>query len=142
MELAKSQSRVARLSTEKVRKIWTEAFGSGEPGKSLYYREYLIFAILLNVALIFAVLGLSYFKRLPPEVPLFYGIAEGEAQLVSNWQLLIPSGVSLGFLFLNSTLAYLFKDEFLKKTLIIATFSLTLLSVVTTIKIITLVGNI
>lgn len=92
-----------------------------------------------NLALIIFVFVFK--NRLPPVVPLFYGQAEGEKQLASNSALIIPSLLSLGFLSLNTIFAYILKDDFLKKALVLTALGATFFSAITTIKIFVLVGN-
>ncbi len=135
------QKHPSQISKEKIKKIWSEAFTKDAPVTKLYLKEFVLAAFILNLVTIITVIILGYLNRLPPQVPLFYGSAEGDAQLTANWLLIIPSTVSVVFLLINVGLSFFLKDEFLKKTLIIATVALAFLSTVTTIKIISLVGN-
>ena len=80
-------------------------------------------------------------KLLPPVVPLFYGKATGENQLAPSWLLILPSLLSLSTLLVNTILASLTKDVFLKKTLIVTALVATFFSVVTTAKIVLLVSS-
>ena len=80
-------------------------------------------------------------KRLPPEVPLFYGRAEGEAQLVASWGLVIPSLFSVFVTSANLAIASILKDDFTKKVLVLSALVVALFSVVTTFKIMLLVGS-
>lgn len=95
---------------------------------------------IFNLVLIAAVLILK--GRLPPVVPLFYGLAEGEHQLVTNTQLILPSVLSVSFLVINLVIAYFMEDDFLKKVLILTPVAATLFSAITTIKIFFLVAKI
>lgn len=79
--------------------------------------------------------------HLPPQVPLYYGLAEGEEQLSSPLGLIIPSGLSLGILLVNTALTSVIKNDFLQKILVLASFAVTVFSVITTVKIILLVGS-
>ena len=107
--------------------------------KTLPFIKYIYLSIVVNLLIIAAIFVVK--KNLPPEVPLFYGLPKSENQLVSSTNLILPSLISLAIIAANSFLAYLTKDEFLKKTLVMATFASTFFSVVTTLKIVFLVGS-
>jgi hypothetical protein len=79
--------------------------------------------------------------NLPPEVPLFYGLAEGEGQLSTSLGLITPSAVSLTIIFINTALATIFTNRFLQQTLIATGFIAALFSTITTAKIILLIGS-
>ena len=100
----------------------------------------LIFSLVIAVVTILAVFILQ--TKLPPQVPLFYGAAEGETQLILSWGLVIPSTFSILVVIANSALSTFTKNEFTKKVLIFSALVVTLFSVITTIKIIFLVGSI
>lgn len=95
----------------------------------------------LAIALITILIVVVLQTKLPPQVPLFYGAAEGEAQLVPTWGLVIPSAFSLLVVVANTALLSFTKQEFIQKVLIFSAFVVTLFSTVTTIKIILLVGS-
>jgi hypothetical protein len=100
----------------------------------------LYISLLINVA---SIIGIILVKNiLPPELPLFYGLPEGEEQLTKTLGLAIAPAISLSIVLINSAIAYLQVDEFLKKTLIVAGFCVSIFSLVTTIQIVLLVGNI
>lgn len=102
------------------------------------FKNYLIGSFILTLVTIAFIV---FFQgNLPPEVPLFYGAAEGEAQLASSWMLIIPSVFSIFTILINFILAAFVGDEFIKKVLVISALIVTLFSVVTTFKIILLVG--
>src|SRR5512135_1574284 len=82
--------------------------------KKLIY--FLVSVNLLNIAFIFI-----FQKNIPPEVPLFYGLAEGTDQLTNTFGLLIPSLFSLGVIGLNVILSLVTENKFLRQTLIVAT---------------------
>lgn len=100
--------------------------------------------VIASVIISITSIGLVFLfnKRLPPEVPLLYGMAEDEMKLVTRTSLVVPGLVSLSITILNTMLSLIFADEFIKKTLIVSAFVITLLSAITTVKIILLVGNI
>jgi hypothetical protein len=92
---------------------------------------------------IFCIAVVIIFKKLlPPQLPLFYGLAEGESQLVPTLGLTIPSVVSLCIVTVNALLSLITKNQFLKQILIFTGLATTLLSLITTLKIFILIGNI
>lgn len=107
--------------------------------KTLPHNKLLVVTPLVALAtMLIVVLSRSL---LPPEVPLFYGLPEGEDQLVSSLSLIIPSLVSLAIFAINTTLVYFIRDKFIQSALVIATFAVTLLGTITTVRIITLVNS-
>lgn len=106
--------------------------------KSLPFQEYTTISLILSIVTIFVTLLLR--SKLPPIVPLFYGRPVGEGQLVPTLGLIIAPGGALIFTLINTFLAILSKDEFLKKTLVLTSFLVSLLLSITVIKIIFLVG--
>lgn len=110
-----------------------------EDFKRIPFARPFYFFLAVNVfVIIMAVLAQ---KRLPPQIPLYYGLPRGEQQLSDKAGILIPNIISLSVLIINTTLSYLVKDEFLKKTLVVFGFVTVILATVTTLKIILLVGN-
>lgn len=90
--------------------------------------------VFLAVTLL--VLVISWVK-LPPELPLFFSKPRGEQQLANVFQIVIPLGIGLLFLFINSILAqYLNQYPLLRRmlilggTLICVAISITLLRIV------------
>lgn len=86
--------------------------------------------------------GILVQKRLPPQIPIFYGLPQGEAQISPSFGILIPPISSLIFIFLNLFLINVIKDEFIKKTLVIAGLTTAVFASVTVVKIVFLVGQI
>lgn len=78
---------------------------------------------------------------LPPQVPLYYGLPIGEEQLSSPLGLVIPGVVSLLILSVNFMLIKITKDDFLKKILAIVALVASFFAIITTYKIIFLVGS-
>src|SRR3989304_1968473 len=120
------------------------SFSTINLGKSLLeakfpFKNYLIAAVGLNIIVIAAVLLLRPY--LPPQVPLFYGTAEGEGQLGSTWQLIIPNLVALAVSVTNLVISRFVKDDFLEKTLVVCAMAASFLAMITVIKIIFLVGS-
>lgn len=108
---------------------------------SIPFQQTILTVSLINIVVIALIFILKHF--IPPQIPLYYGLAEGEEQLAPNsLYLVLPSVVSLVIVVLNSTLASLIRDNFIKKMLIVACAATTFFSVVTTIRIFLLVGGI
>ena len=105
------------------------------PLKNLVYTGFL--TNLFGIALIFIMKS----RYLPPEVPLYYGLPEGEAQIVPSLNLVFPFVFSLIIISINTLITSFIKDDFLKKTLIIGGLVTTFFSVITIIKIIFLVAS-
>lgn len=115
-------------------------FGESFEKADLPFKGYLQFAFVLNILVI--VFVLIFLKKLPPQIPLFYGMAEGEEQLAKAWTLIVPCLMALFILFVNSLLSLKTNDDFLKKVLILASLTATFFAAITTIKIFFLVGSI
>ena len=107
--------------------------------KKIPYIRYLILLVFINILTISTVLVLK--NKIPPQVPLFYGYARGDAQLTNPNGLILPNAISLIFIILNSIISYFINSDYLKKVLIISSFIATLLASITVIKIIFLVGG-
>lgn len=95
---------------------------------------------ILNLLIIF--FSLLLLKRLPPQVPIFYGLPQGEAQLSSPLGILVPPVSSLIFVFINLFLINIIKDDFIKKILVVAGLVTAVFASITVFKIIFLVGQI
>ncbi len=105
----------------------------------LPFRRLIVVCVILNAVLAGIVL-LSQ-KFLPPVVPLFYGLAEGEDQLVKSFFLVIPALASLVIILINSLIALKIQEDFLKKIIIFGGVAGTFFAYITTLKIIFLVGS-
>jgi hypothetical protein len=99
-----------------------------------------IVAILINLLVIFLVLILK--NSLPPEAPLFFGLPEGESQLVKSEFLIIPASFSLFIIIVNNTICYFSKNDFLVKILLITSYVATFFSTIATLKIFLLIGRV
>lgn len=101
-----------------------------------------IFAPLLvvNFIVVFIVIWLQ--PSLPPEVPLLYGRAYGEKQLIAKLGLTIPSGVVIFATLVNAAVSSLVSEKLLQQILVATSIVATILSLITTTKIILLVGNV
>ena len=106
--------------------------------KNLPLKKVIYFSVGLAALNIILVLILN--RHLPPEVPLFYGLPEGEGQLTNTNGLMIAGFFSLAVIILNTTFAIISKNEFIQKTLILSEFVVAFMSIFTTIEIILLVG--
>ncbi len=106
---------------------------------SLPFRPYLTGGLIVNVLMI--ILAISIQRFLPPQIPLFYGMAEGEAQLSRSIFLFLPNTFALIILLSNIFLALLTSENFFKKILIVAGVIATFFATITTIKIFLLVGS-
>ena len=89
---------------------------------------------------------LIFWRKLPPEVPLFYSQPWGKEQLASPWMLLILPGLTLvvfliNFAFSSLTKKYLPEKEgnLLLKILEAANFAFSLFCLITLVKIILLI---
>lgn len=102
------------------------------------YKNYIVTALVFTAAsgILVIVLG----GLIPPVVPFFYGQPAGENQLTSSKGLLIGSGFSVAVIIVNTILASITRDEFLKKVLVGGAFLFSLLMLITIVKIFLLVG--
>lgn len=101
------------------------------------------YCLRLDVALFFitALLMLYLWRRLPPEIPLFYSLPWGEEQLASPWGLW---GLLMGLLLLNLVNfilgSFFYRNyKYLSFLVWVATAVLTALGTLTIIKIILLI---
>jgi len=105
----------------------------------LPFLKLIYLSIFLNV---FTMLGILLLKKnISPELPLFYGLPEGESQIASNEELIIPSMISLLVILINITISSVLQNEFLKRVLIIVSLIITLLGLTTTLEIFFLIGS-
>ena len=107
--------------------------------KNLPFKNLIALSAVINILVISFVLILR--DRLPPEVPLFYGLPRGEDQLAQSLGLVIPSALSLTILVINSILASFVKNDYLGKVLIVSGATTAIFASVTVLKISFLVGN-
>jgi len=102
-------------------------------------RNYLAASILLSIAA--GLIPIVFANNLPPTIPLFYGLAEGENQLAKPLFLSLPGGSALLIALINTFLSIVIANNFVKKALILSSFAVSLLSFITTVKILLLVGS-
>lgn len=128
-----------------MKKKQNKQFANKFSKRKVVFQEHIPYSniIILSIAicLILIVLIFVVSKRIPPEIPLYYGLTEGESQLGNKTDLVLPSVVSICVMLLNTALAYLISDDFLKKVLILSAFAVTIFTTITTLKIFFLVGN-
>ena len=128
------------FSSEKMKRLWSDSFGKNPKDTSLLpLRKMLLIALAVSFG--FAAFSLLLRIWLPPEIPLFYGLPEGNRQLASSWFIPLPSLVSTLIIVINTFLAALVKNEFLKRVLVFSAISVAAFSIVTTIKIFFLVAS-
>lgn len=139
--MARKKVNLPDISQEKVKKIWEEKFGEKQNvfTQTTPFRDFIAIAVILNIILIGATLALHSF--LPPEIPLFYGMPEGNEQLASSWLLSLPSLVALFIILVNLLIASFLEDEFLKRVIILGGIATTFFSATTTVQIMFLVGS-
>lgn len=106
--------------------------------KDIPLKGYLYFSLFLNVLSVVSVLVAKNF--LPPVAPLLYGRPEGEGQLVPTLWLLSAPLTSFVITLINILLVRLVKDAFMQKILVMSAFLLSILTTITIVKIVFLVG--
>lgn len=93
------------------------------------------------ISAITAVLGLLAQIVLPLQIPLYYGLPQTTAQITPSILIVLPSVVSIFTTIINTILSIKIHDNYLKRTLAFASITVAILAVVTTYKIIFLVGS-
>ncbi|SRR5581483_6530872 len=106
---------------------------------SIYLKKIIAVCFAANLVCAAAIFFLQ--KKLPPVVPLFYGLPVSKSQLAPSLGLTIPSVVTIFFLCVNYLIVKFSKDKFLEKILGGVSIATCLLSLITTINIFTLVGS-
>lgn len=106
--------------------------------KLIPFNRPLLVMMILNLLTIVAVF--LFLRKIPPYAPLFYGLPAGENQLVPSFLLIIPSLISLLIIIINSLITFFLKDNFLKRVLIIGAIGVSIFTLITTFKIIYLIG--
>ena len=106
--------------------------------KNLPFGSFFYSALALGVlSLVFSLIAQRF---LPPVVPLLYGLPSGADELIPSWLLIIAPGISLLITGLNIFLALKLKDKFIKTILSTSALLLAVLSTITVLKIVFLVG--
>jgi hypothetical protein len=103
------------------------------------FLKLIMVSIFLNLI---CILGIFIARNnIPPQVPLYYGYARGDKQLSSSSGLVLPSLIAIGIIITNTTISLFINSDYLKKALIISSLLVTVLSLITTVKIMLLVGS-
>jgi len=141
MKKKQKKSQGIYFPSKSVKKLWEEKIAKNKNVivEKIPFKDFVGGIILINI-LIIALVALVQIV-LPPQIPLFYGLPEGEAQLTPSLSLVIPSLVSLVIMVINIAISYFLKDEILKKFLITTAIGVSIFSIVTTVKIVFLVGS-
>lgn len=103
------------------------------------FRNLIFLSLIINLVALALVIVLQ--RHLPPQVPLFYGLPKTKEQLANSSSLIIPSIVAIGIMLLNILISQITNEEFFKKTLILTGTVSAFLSIITTVKIIILIGS-
>ena len=131
--IKKKSSRVSKKNSARNSKKNKILFITKPPFFKLFYTS-----LIINVV---SVVGIFFIKnRLPPQLPLFYGLPEGKEQLTSQLGLIIAPFSAMAIVLTNAVISSFLKNKFLRKTLIIVGFAVSLLALVTTAQIILLIG--
>lgn len=107
--------------------------------KTIPLRKLLFTSLIVSLLTIGLVLALQ--RYLPPEVPLLYGLPLGEEQITSSTSLIIPSLISVAVFVINASIIFVLEDKYIQQLLVMTTFAVTLLSSITTLKIIFLISS-
>lgn len=101
--------------------------------------EFLPIFVLNLIIILFVIFSQN---NIPPVVPLFYGMPYGKEQLADKILLVLPPLIAIGVTVISSLLVKILKDDFLQKVLLVAMYTATLLSIITVVKVISLVSSI
>jgi len=106
--------------------------------KKITYKKLFLAALVGNTLVVLFILVLKSF--LPPVVPLFYGRPTGEAQLTTYLGLYIAPGVSFLITAVNMFLNLWLEEDYIKRLLAIFSVSVSVLTAITVLKIVFLIG--
>lgn len=107
--------------------------------EKLPLKKLFIASAIISISTI--IIGIIAQIILPPEIPLNYGLPQTKDQLSKSIFITIPSLVSLFLTASNIFLSIKLTDSYLKKTLAFTSLSVSILSFITTYKIIFLVSS-
>lgn len=99
------------------------------------------YIVLLSFNILIAGMILASASNLPPQVPLLYGRAVSDEQLVDNTLLILPALSAALITVINGLLSFITTDHFIRRILIGTSVVAALLSAITTIRIMMLVGS-
>ncbi len=105
--------------------------------KKAQLQKLAIICFIVNAVIVAVILAVK--NSLPPIIPLFYGLPEGQGQLAVNTTLIVPPLISSVFTVLNLLISRFTKDNFIEKVSAGLTITALALSTITVIKIILLV---
>lgn len=103
------------------------------------FRNLIFLSLIINLTALALVIVLQ--RNLPPQIPLFYGLPKTKEQLSGSSSLIIPSIIAIGVMLINILISQITNEEFFKKTLILTGTVSAFLSIITTVKIIFLIGS-
>ena len=121
------------------KKTGSNGFNSTVVASKIVSKKFLAASVLFSISAIS--IPIIFRNNLPPVIPLFYGLAEGENQLVHPLFLTIPAGLGLLIILINTLLSTIISNNFIKRSLILSSFAVSLLVFITTVKILLLVGS-
>ena len=121
------------------KKTGSNGFNSTVVASKIVSKKFLAASVLFSISAIS--IPIIFRNNLPPVIPLFYGLAEGENQLVHPLFLTIPAGLGLLIILINTLLSTIITNNFIKRSLILSSFAVSLLVFITTVKILLLVGS-
>ncbi len=98
-----------------------------------------IYLLIINLVLIGVLILIRDY--LPSEVPLLYGKPYGIEQLVPKLALTVPPVISCVVIIVNEVLSRFIKNAFLKQLMFGTSVMVTILTTITVVKIVLLVGN-
>ncbi len=104
------------------------------PLKKLFVSSFVISAITI-------LLGLAAQIVLPTEIPLFYGLPQTSEQLAPSLLIILPSVISIVITVINALFSIKVDNNYLKRALAFASIAASVLAIITTYKIIFLVGS-
>lgn len=107
--------------------------------EKLPLKKMFVASFFISVATI--LLGLIAQIILPPEIPLFYGLPQTSEQLSPAIFIILPSLASILITIINAIISIKIDGNYLKRTLAFASIAVSILAVITTYKIIFLVGS-
>lgn len=93
-----------------------------------------LFSLLASLLLV-----IIFWKKLPPQVPIFYSRPWGEEQIASPTYLFLPMLLAFLLLIINLVLAKTTDDNFLKRVLFIGGSTVAVLASITVIRIVLLI---
>lgn len=107
--------------------------------EKLPLKNLFVFSFLSSLLFLF-LSSISIFI-LPPEIPIFYGLPKTSDQLGRSFYILLPSLVSISIVIVNSLVAIKIESQHQKRALAFTTLLVSILSMITTYKIVSLVGS-